>query len=112
VNFTPSGTPTSISIAGNITVSGNMTIGSGASTTTFSDNGNLITGPGTGNGTLTLANTSVAAGNIYTATYNGAKAIPDFGTYNSSVVPTLMSTVNFNANNLSTQTIPELLTET
>ncbi|MBP7496410.1 MAG: hypothetical protein KA792_01935, partial [Bacteroidales bacterium] len=107
VYFTPVTATSTISIAGPITVYGNMSIGRNGTTTTFSDNGNQITGPGVSSGkTLTLLNTSTAAGTIYTTTYTGAKALPDFQYYDFSTTPGSMSTVNFNGAITATQTIP------
>src|SRR5262249_51217580 len=89
VNFNAT---TSNTLTAAITVGGNMSINTGFNDATF-----LVTGPGSGSGTLTLA-----AAKVYTATYIGSPAIPTFQTYSFDA----SSIVNFNGANTTTQTIP------
>lgn len=95
VLFNNTAAANSITFSGKVTVYGDMTI----NCPEFTDGGREIVGAGTGK---TL---SMLAGRSYTATYTGAKAIPDFDTYNVYGING-NTTMRFNAAITTAQTIP------
>ncbi len=90
---------TTHTLSGQITIAGDLTI----NTTTFNDGGFQIVGPGFGSGTFTILAPSART---YNGSYAGAKAIPDFQTYNIWGNNTNITNFNFSGANAAAQTFP------
>jgi hypothetical protein len=90
---------TTHTLSGQITIAGDLTI----NTTTFNDGGFQIVGPGLGSGTFTILAPSART---YNGSYPGAKAIPDFQTYNIWGNNTNITNFNFSGTNAAAQTFP------
>lgn len=90
---------TSHTLSGQITIAGDLTI----NTTTFADGGFQLIGPGLGSGTFTILAT---AARTYNGSYAGAKALPDFQTYNIWGNSGFITSFNFSGANGAVQTFP------